>query len=115
MQNTLQSRAKLLGVLQSFAVKKISPAFSQFLDASGIESCRAGSEFAAFIAPEILPRYVCKVNLGESHWKAFFRGFGLCVHLVNENSHPLFTSAMGVNGTTLFPRCLDFHAFDSGF
>ena len=74
----------------------------------------ARPKFAARISTKVFDRNFSKINLGKAQRLTFARWLSLVVDVVNENGHPLISSAVCINRTSALARGFDFNAFSPG-
>lgn len=102
------------GVVSRRCVQPINPALAEFRYPISVQSCCSGAQLASWVLAKIFNGYVTQVYLGEFHRLSVHRWLCFAVDLINENTHPLVSSSVRINGPACLSRCLYFHTISAG-
>ena len=75
-----------------------------------MKSCGARSEIAALISPKVVDGDVAEVDLSEGHGPSVNGRLGGLVEVVDENTHPLFSSSVSVDSAARLASRLDLNS-----
>ncbi len=78
-----------------------------------MERCGSSPKLTSRILAKVLNGYVTKIGLSECHRLAIYRRFGLHVHTVDEDTHPLVARPVRINSSPCLPRRLHLHTLRS--
>ena len=84
---------------------------AQLSDARSMQSGGSGAKFSAWISAKVVDPHMSQIHLIERHREPIAHWFGMVVHKVDEDAHPLLPSAVRVHGPAFFARRLDLDAF----
>jgi len=88
-------------------LKFVYPAIPKLFDPFFMQGCGSRSQFAPGILSEVIHCNLSQIDFCKRHRPSVFCWFGLRVDGIDEDTHPLFSRAMRINGAASFPGCLD--------
>src|SRR5207253_8301773 len=87
---------------------------TQFVYSLPVERCRSCSELPSRISAEVIYRDKTEVNFRKCHWCPLTGGLGFNIDRVHEDTHPLISCTVSVDGATGFPSCLYLNTLRAG-